>query len=148
GGMPTVHQLLAVPAFTQATFLHYCYLPTIGVCIAALFARAWFSFALNFMSMEHTIEFSESGIVRSPFKGWFSYVLTMNHPYAGPDRIAWNRLKRVGYDQAAHYPLPKKYCFADFAPEHRFFSRLAMFVDGVSKRLGGGDDYLTLEDGS
>ena len=144
GYFPTTANVDKTPTKKSVFFIHF-YLMSLACAISVLFFRAWFTFPLKFVSREHEVEFTESGIRRKTFKGWMLTVMTMNgwSTGEGPDRLRWNQincLRRMEEGFTRLYPLPDT-AFRRESLTYKLLNKLAAFMDGLSRRVDTAD-YL------
>lgn len=141
GFWPFISSFGLVPNKYSVFFVHF-YLVSLATAISVLFFRAWFLFPLNFLTDEHDVEFTASGVKRKALKGWFLNVLTLNRwaTGGGADSLLWNEVKSVRY-QAEGYtklcPLPET-AFQRESLTYKLLNKGAAFIDGVSSSVNTG----------
>jgi tRNA A-37 threonylcarbamoyl transferase component Bud32 len=134
------------PRFTVTFAVIGLYLTGLSWCLCTLFFRAWFTFPLNFMSTEHTVEISEEGVNKSGIKGWFMELLLYTWPEFLPARLKWNEIASVVYHQGGIgrlSPLPDK-LFPSSSLVYKALNRLAEFTDAFIDQLGR-TEYITIK---
>ncbi|MBX9689964.1 MAG: serine/threonine protein kinase [Candidatus Obscuribacterales bacterium] len=121
------------PAFGKVFLVYGLYLSSLASCLSVLFFRCWFSFPLNFLGNEETIEFNSWGIRRRSHS-WLTQVLTLNNPGAGPVSLPWQEVVALRSSQmrTPFYPLPTK-AFPRNSLIYRLLNKVALFVDGIIK---------------
>lgn len=132
------------PKDASVFFVHF-YLVSLACALSVLFFRAWFFFPLNFLSDEHEIFLTASGIRRSTMKNWFLNVLTINRwgIGGGPDSLEWKDIKTLqhleeGFTRLS--PLPET-AFKKESLTYKLLNKLASFIDGLTNRINSGN-YL------
>jgi tRNA A-37 threonylcarbamoyl transferase component Bud32 len=144
GYWPWIRSFSSEPTNASVFFVHF-YLVSVASALCMLFFRAWFAFPLNFVSNEHDIEFTESGIKRKSLKSWFFTVLTMNRwaTGGGPDSLKWSEVKELrrmeeGFTKLC--PLPDT-AFKKESLTYKLLNKGAAFMDGLTTRMNSGN-YL------
>lgn len=144
GAWPWLRHIGIEPNNANLFFVHF-YLFSIGTTLCVLFFRAWFLFPLNFLTDEHDVELTESGIKRKSMKSWFLNVITINRWAigGGPDALKWSEIKGLrqleeGFTKLC--PLPET-AFKKESLTYKLLNKCAAFVDGLSNRLNTGN-YL------
>ncbi|CAN5557729.1 hypothetical protein BH10CYA1_BH10CYA1_25710 [soil metagenome] len=144
GYWPWLRHLGLEPTKNSLFFVHF-YLVSLGCALSVLFFRAWFFFPLNFLSDEHEIFLTASGIRRSTMNNWFLNVLTINRwgIGGGPDTLDWKEIKSLqhleeGFTKLS--PLPET-AFKKESLTYKLLNKLASLIDGLTNRLNSGN-YL------
>jgi len=137
GYWPWLRNVHMEPTMTKVFFLHF-YLVSLASALCMLFFRAWFTFPLNFLSDEHDVEATASGIKRRNIKGWFLSVLTMNRwaSGGGPDSLKWKEVKSLRYLEEGFTrlcPLPET-AFKKESLSYKLLNKGAALIDGLSHR--------------
>lgn len=138
GGVPQISDL--------NTFLMYFYLSGLGVCLATLFCRAFWTFPFNFYNCEQDIEFNSDGIRQRNIKGWFSELVWYNWPEFIPKSLSWKDLCAVDYEQSGFgkmSPLPPV-LFGKETKIYRSLNHLAELTDACVDKLGRAE-YLVFK---
>lgn len=141
---PTVEKF-GIKLTRSSVFWVHFYLASVACALCILFFRAWFSFPLNFLADEHTVELTEYGVKRRGLKNWFLNVLTINRfaVGGGPDSLTWQEVKSLRRSEEGFtklYPLPES-AFKKESFTYKFLNKIAAFLDGICSRLNVGN-YL------
>jgi len=142
GYWPWLRDFGVEPSKASVFFVHF-YLISVASALCMLFFRAWFLFPLNFLSDEHDIEFTASGIKRNTMKGWFLSVLTINRWAigGGPDSLRWNEVRSLRRFEEGYFklhPLPET-AFKKESLSYKLLNKLAALMDGISNRSNKGN---------
>lgn len=126
-------------------FVHF-YLVSLASALCVLFFRAWFLFPLNFLSDEHDVEFTESGIRRKTMKSWFLSVITFNRWAigGGPDSLRWHEVRSVRFAEEGFFklsPLPET-AFKKESLTYKLLNKVAALIDGISNRPNSHDHLI------
>ncbi|MBZ0185381.1 MAG: hypothetical protein K8F91_03940, partial [Candidatus Obscuribacterales bacterium] len=128
------------------TFWIYFYMCSLGAALSAVFIRAWFLFPMNFLTDEHVIDISASGIRRRGARDWFFNAITFNK-FAiggGPDSLKWSQIKRLGKMEEGFtrlYPLPET-AFSRESLTYKLLNKGAAFIDGLSNKVNTGNELV------
>ncbi len=136
------------PKFYMVFGIIGLYLMSIAWCIGTLFLRAWFTFPLNFASLEYELELNAREIRRHEYKGWFTTIYTLNAPFRGTSVLKWNQVRKVSYSAGGRmklYPLPSA-GFSQGSVIYEAFNKLAALFDGMVDKLGRTDYIAFIED--
>jgi hypothetical protein len=136
----------ADPQFFVVIVIIGFYLTSVAWCLSIFFFRAWFTFPLNFLTSEHDLELDQRRIRRSPYKGWFLSVVTMNSPSVGTSSIAWDEVTMVRARNSAgpkFYPLPEAAFAGAPSALKRTMNNVALFYDSVSNKIDH-SQYVTI----
>lgn len=134
---PWLRSIGVEPTKTNVFFVHF-YLVSLAMTLSVLFFRAWFLFPLNFLSDEHDVEFTESGIKRKNMKGWFLSVITFNR-FAiggGSDSLLWREVRSLRHMDEGFFnlsPLPET-AFKKESLTYKLLNKVAALIDGLSNR--------------
>ncbi len=142
GYWPFLRNTGVEPKKASVFFVHF-YLVSLASAISILFFRAWFSFPLNFLTDDHDVEFSESGIKRNNMKSCLLSVLTMNRWAigGGPDSLQWSEVKSLRQFEegfAKLTPLPET-AFKKESLTYKLLNKLAAFMEGICYRPHAGN---------
>lgn len=142
GYWPWLRSLGHEPTRHSVFFVHF-YLMSLATALCILFFRAWFLFPLNFLSDEHDVEFTESGIKRKTLKSWFLSVITFNRWAigGGPDSLKWNEVKGLRRMEEGFFrlcPLPDT-AFKKESLSYKLLNKIAALIDGISYRSNPGN---------
>ncbi len=139
---PWIRSLGIEPTLHSVFFVHF-YLMSLATALSILFFRAWFLFPLNFLSDEHDVEFTETGIKRKTLKSWFLSVITFNRWAigGGPDSLQWNEVKSLRRMEEGFFklcPLPD-IAFKKESLSYKLLNKIAALIDGISHRSNPGN---------
>ncbi len=135
GNWPLIGRVGSQPTDWSVFLVHF-YLMSLASAVCMLLFRAWFFFPLNFLSDEHDVVFTDSGIKKNCFKGWFLSVVTLNRwaTGGGPDSLLWTEVKSVRHAEEGATrlaPLPDT-AFKKESLTYKLLNKLAMLIDGLS----------------
>jgi len=128
----------ADPQYLSVIFGIDFYLTSLCWCLCVFFFRAWMTFPLNFLSLEHEVELNSTWVKRRPYKGWFLSAVMMNSPAADSRLINWSEVHRVNARNATgamFYPLPATSFGGPDSPVYRLFNKVARLYDSVSRKI-------------
>jgi len=134
------------PRFTTAFSITGIYIAGLSWCLCTLFFRAWFTFPLNFMSTEHTVQLSEEGVYKSPIKGWYMELLFFLWAEFIPTRLKWSEISSIQCYQGGMgrlSPLPDR-LFTRNGLVYKSLNRLAEFTDALVDSLGR-NEYILIK---
>lgn len=142
GFWPWIGNFGAEPTKASIFFVHF-YLVSLAFAISVLFFRAWFLFPLNFLSNEHDIVLTESGIRRNSLKSWFLSVITINGwaSGGGPDSLKWSQIKSLRFAEDGFFnlsPLPE-IAFKKESLSYKLLNKMATFIDGIGRSSNPGN---------
>lgn len=138
GYWPSLRNLGLEPTKFSTFFVHL-YLVSLASVLCMLFFRAWFLFPLNFITDDHDVEITDSGVKRtSMMRGWFLSVITFNRWAigSGADSLEWSEVKSLRRMEEGFFklcPLPET-AFKRETLTYKLLNKLAAFIDGVSNR--------------
>lgn len=142
GYWPWLRDFGIEPTMDTIFFVHF-YIFGLASALAMLFLRAWLTFPLNFLTDEHKVEVSETGIRRHSHKGWFLYILTLNKWAGGGgcyDSLRWSDVKTLRHQEEGFTklcPLPET-AFKKSSLTYKLLNKFAALIDGVCKPMNTG----------
>ncbi len=144
GFWPWISDLGIEPNKRSVFFVHF-YLVSLATALCLLFFRAWFLFPLNFLTDEHDVEITASGIKKKMLKSWFLSVITINRWTigGGPDSLKWNEVKSLRRMEEGYFklsPLPET-AFKKESLSYKILNKFAALIDGIAHKSAPGN-YL------